>query len=224
MTPARVVGVRLLVALLVLAAALPSAVAGNARPEAVAASPGWVKIARARLSKLTAKPPGSMTGYSRAQFGRPWKDVDQNGCDTRNDILARDLKQVVLKAGSDCVVKSGTLHDPYTATTIHFVQGAGTSLKVQIDHVVALAAAWRTGSAQWTPIRRLTYANDRFVLLAVDGPTNGSKGDRDAAKWLPPNVSYHCRYVSKQIAIKTKYTLWVTQPERKQMRHVLDGC
>lgn len=148
-----------------------------------------------------------MTAYSRAQFGTEWKDVDQNGCDTRNDILARDLKQIVLKAGDDCVVATGMLHDPYTATTITFVRGAGTSSKVQIDHLVALAAAWRTGAAQWTASRRVTYANDRSVLLAVDGPRNGSKGDRDASEWLPPNVLYHCRYVAKQIAIKTKYRL-----------------
>ena len=165
-----------------------------------------------------------MTGYSREKFGTPWKDVDQNGCDTRNDILARDLKLVVLKAGSDCIVARGTLHDRYTTTTIRFVRGVRTSSKVQIDHLVALAAAWRTGAAQWGPTRRLTYANDRVVLLAVDGPSNGSKSDSDAANWLPPTVSYRCRYVAKQIAIKTKYTLWVTQPERTEMRHLLDGC
>ena len=150
--------------------------------------------------------------------------MDQNGCDTRNDVLARDLKLVVLKAGSDCVVARGTLHDRYTATTIRFVRGVRTSSKVQIDHLVALAAAWRTGAAKWTPTRRLTYANDRVVLLAVDGPSNGSKSDSDAANWLPPRVSYQCRYVAKQIAIKTKYALWLTQPERTEMRHLLDGC
>lgn len=183
-----------------------------------------MKTAKARLSELTVRAAGSMTGYSRKRFGTPWKDVDQNGCDTRNDILARDLKQIVLAAGSDCVVVGGTLRDPYTASTIDFVRGTRTSSKVQIDHVVALAAAWRTGAAGWTPDRRLAYANDRFVLLAVDGPTNGSKGDRDAAQWLPPNVSYYCRYVARQIAIKTRYRLWVTRPERKQLRLVLTGC
>lgn len=165
-----------------------------------------------------------MTGYSREQFGPEWKDMDHNGCDTRNDILKRDLKQDVFRAGSTCVIAFGTLRDPYTATMIDFVRGIGTSSAVQIDHVVALAAAWRTGAAQWTADRRATYANDRLVLLAVDGPTNGSKGDRDAAKWLPPNVSYHCRYVAKQIAIKTKYALWVAQAERNKMAQLLSGC
>lgn len=180
--------------------------------------------AKARLGKLKVKRAGSMTGYSRAQFGPAWKDVDKNGCDTRNDILKRDLKSVVFKPRSTCIVASGTLRDPYTATTIQFVRGVGTSSAVQIDHVVALAAAWGTGAAQWTADRRVRFANDRTVLLAVDGPANGSKGDRDAAKWLPPNLAYHCRYAAKQIAIKTKYALWVTRPERTKMAQVLSGC
>ena len=123
---------------------------------------------------------------------------------TRATTSSRDLKQVVYKAGSDCVVTKGTLQDRYTATTINFVRGQGTSLKVQIDHVVALGAAWRTGAKQWTSDRRLFYANDTMVLLAVDGPANGQKSDGDAADWLPPNAAYDCRYVAKQIAIKTK--------------------
>ena len=192
-----------------------------ARPSA---TPAWVTAAKQRLSKLDVKSASSMTGYSRDKFGPAWNDVDLNGCDTRNDILARDLKQVVFTAGSDCIVAKGTLHDPYTATTINFVRGVGTSSTVQIDHVVALAAAWRTGAKHLTADKRLFYANDTLVLLAVDGPTNGAKSDGDAADWLPPNTGYRCRYVAKQIAIKTKYELWVTQPERLKMTDVLSGC
>jgi uncharacterized protein DUF1524 len=95
---------------------------------------------------------------------------------------------------------------------------------VQIDHVVALAAAWRTGAAKWTAKRRLAYANDRLVLLAVDGPTNEAKGDRDASNWLPPRHSFDCRYVAKQIAIKEKYGLWVTSAEHTKMAKELAGC
>jgi hypothetical protein len=122
------------------------------------------------------------------------------------------------------VVAKGTLRDPYTGTTINFVRGVGSSSKVQIDHVVALAAAWRTGAKKWKGELRLFYANDPLVLLAVDGPANEGKGDGDAADWLPPNAAYDCRYVAKQIAIKTKYALWVTQPERAKMTEVLGGC
>ena len=189
-----------------------------------AASPLWVKMAKERLSILDTKSAASMTEYSRARFGSAWFDVDLNGCSTRNDILARDLRDVVFKAGDACFVAKGTLRDRYTDTTINFVQGPGTSGAVQIDHVVALAAAWRTGAKSWTAARRLFYANDDLVLLAVDGPANSAKSDKDAAAWLPPNAAFHCRYVARQIAIKTKYDLWVTQPERMTMTGVLNGC
>jgi hypothetical protein len=194
---------------------------GSAR---ISASPLWVKMAKERLSNLDTRSASSMTGYSRARFGDAWFDVDLNGCSTRNDILARDLRQVEFKAGDRCFVTKGTLEDRYTGTTINFVQGPSTSGKVQIDHVVALAAAWRTGAKPWTAGRRLFYANDDLVLLAVDGPTNNAKSDKDAAAWLPPHTGFHCRYVARQIAIKTKYHLWVTEPERMTMASVLSGC
>lgn len=199
-------------------------VGGSSSVASPSASPKWVKTAKTRLLKLDERAPASMSGYSRSRFGPAWEDVDVNGCDTRNDILARDLKQVVYRAGSDCVVAKGTLRDPYTATTIAFVRGKSTSSKVQIDHVVALAAAWRTGAKRWRAELRLFYANDPLVLLAVDGPTNGAKGDKDADDWLPPNAGFHCRYVARQIAVKTKYELWVTQPERTKMAETLGGC
>jgi hypothetical protein len=94
---------------------------------------------------------------------------------------------------------------------------------VQIDYVVALAAAWRTGAKRWRAAERLFYANDDLVLLAVDGPTNNAKSDKDAAAWLPPNDTFHCRYVARQIAIKTNDP-WVTEPERMTMTSVLSGC
>ena len=223
---------RFVLVLAVVAALLASAVAAlpSVGWDALAATahrasaPGWVTTAKQRLSKLDTNAAASMTGYSRAKFGKPWEDVDLNRCDTRNDILARDLTKVVLKTGSKCTVAKGMLNDPYTNTTITFVRGPSTSGKVQIDHVVALAAAWRTGAKKWTSERRLFYANDTLVLLAVDGPTNGAKGDKDAAGWLPPNAAYHCRYLAKQIAIKTKYELWVTPPERTAIADALNAC
>jgi hypothetical protein len=162
-----------------------------------------------------------MRGYRRSRFGPAWADVDNNHCDTRNDMLRRDLVHVRLAGHSPCVVARGILHDPYTGKTIHFLRGARTSLAVQIDHVVALGDAWRTGAARWTAGRRLLYANDPVVLLAVDGPTNKAKGDRDASQWLPPRRSYDCRYVARQITIKRKYGLWVTAPEDRAMARVL---
>ncbi len=165
-----------------------------------------------------------MTGYSRAKFGPAWEDVDHNGCDTRNDILKRDLRKIVFKAGSSCLIQTGVLADPYTGKIINFVRGVKTSTAVQIDHVVALADAWRTGAATWIAAKRLRYANDPVVLLAVDGPQNEAKGDDDASQWLPPRKAYDCRYVAKQITIKTKYILWVTPAERTAMSGVLETC
>ena len=181
------------------------------------------RIAAGQLSQLAVKPVAPMTGYSRAQFGPAWADVDHNRCDTRDDILHRDLTQIVLEPGSTCVVKQGTLHDPYTGNSISFVRGPNSSV-IQIDHLVALGDAWRTGATGWSAGLREQYANDPVVLLAVDGPQNGAKGDADASQWLPPNQFYDCAYVVKQITIKTKYRLWVTSDERDAMKNVLSGC
>jgi len=190
---------------------------------AASSTPAWLKLAVKELPQLQVKPPAAMTGYSRAMFGPAWQDVDHNGCDTRNDILHRDLKPLTLQSGS-CVVSKGTLHDLYTGKTIHFIRGINTSLTVQIDHVVALADAWRTGAKKWAASRRLAYANDPEVLLAVDGPANTQKSDSDSASWLPPKKSFDCRYVAKQIAIKTKYGLWLTPTEHDEMAALLVRC
>ncbi len=171
-----------------------------------------------------------MTGYDRDRFGPAWTDdnddpLGHNGCDTRNDILRRDLYHPTLEAGThDCVVLRGTLADPYTGRTIHFVRGETTSSQVQIDHVVALGDAWQTGAQQWSPAKRQDLANDPLNLLAVDGPTNESKGDADAATWLPPSHAFRCRYVARQVAVKTKYGLWMTSAEQAATQRVLARC
>ena len=210
-----------LAVVVVLVASAGAATAASARSTA---PPAWVVKAKAQLAKLTVRPAAPMTGYDRDKFGEPWEDVDHNGCDTRNDILKRDLKKIVFKAGSSCLIQTGVLADPYTGKFINFVRGVKTSTAVQIDHVVALGDTWRTGAAKWTDAKRLRYANDPVVLLAVDGPQNESKGDDDASEWLPPRKAYDCRYVAKQITIKTKYVLWVTPNERSAMSDVLKTC
>ena len=175
------------------------------------------------LETLDIKGRAPKTGYDRDdKFGTAWVDMDQNGCDTRNDVLARDLI-ATLKSG-DCRVLSGTLADPYTGTSIAFVRGETTSSLVQIDHIVALSNAWQTGAQQLTVERRYEFANDPLNLLAVDGATNSSKGDGDAATWLPPNSSFRCAYVSRQVAVKAAYDLWVTQAEHDAIATVLAGC
>ncbi|HEV7148574.1 MAG TPA: HNH endonuclease family protein [Pedococcus sp.] len=181
--------------------------------------------ALAALAQLPVKGRAPLTGYTRDTFGPAWADVDRNGCDTRNDILRRDLTATTIKDGTHgCVVLTGTLADPYTAKQIAFVRGTGTSTQVQIDHVVALADAWQKGAQQLDPATREKLANDPLDLLATDGPTNQAKGAGDAATWLPPNRAYRCQYVARQVAVKVEYRLWVTQAEHDEIADILAGC
>lgn len=181
--------------------------------------------ALADLKKLEVKGRAPMTGFDRDEFGPAWADVDHNGCDTRNDILKRDLEGETFKKGTqDCIVLTGTLRDPYSGRTIEFERGQKTSMAVQIDHVVALADAWQKGARQLSKEERRQLANDPLNLLAVDGPLNGQKSAADAATWLPPRRAYRCPYVTRQIQVKVKYGLWVTSAEKDAMERVLKAC
>ena len=178
-----------------------------------------------QLNSLPVKGRAPKTGYTRAQFGQEWADIDRNGCDTRNDILKRDLTNTTFKAKTrDCVVISGVLIDPYSGDRIEFLRGEKTSSLIQIDHVVALSNAWQTGAFQKTLAERTQFANDPLNLLAVKGSLNNQKGDGDAATWLPPLKSYRCAYVARQIAVKKKYGLWVTPPEKAAIAAILAKC
>jgi hypothetical protein len=190
---------------------------------AVAAAQPQTALATAVLLPVKGRAP--KTGYDRDLYGHAWKDVDRNGCDTRNDILRRDLADQVLKAGTNgCVVASGTLHDSYSGADIRFVRGQDTSSAVQIDHVVALSDSWQKGAQQWDTVKREAFANDPLNLLAADGPLNQQKGDGDTATWLPPNKPFRCAYVARQVGVKYTYGLWVTQAEQDAMVGVLSTC
>lgn len=185
----------------------------------------------AMLDGLPVKGRAPKTGYSRDQYGPAWTDdvdveLGSNSCDTRNDILQRDLTNVAFNdGGKACTVQSGTLvNDPYTGRTINFVRGKDTSSAIQIEHLVALSDSWQKGAQQLTERQRRNFANDPLNLIAVDGPANMAKGDGDAATWLPPNKAYRCTYVTKQVQVKSKYNLWVTQAERDAIAEVLGNC
>jgi hypothetical protein len=196
---------------------------GNAADASV--SPADVAAAVTQLETIPVKGRAPKTGYTREAFGPAWADVDRNGCDTRNDILARDLEGETFKPGTqNCVVATGTLADKYTGTSINFVRGNGTSTAVQIDHLVALSDAWQKGAQKLSADQRKQLANDPLNLMAADGPTNGAKGDKDAATWLPPNKGFRCEYVVRQTAVKAKYQLWVTQAEHDAIAGILTGC
>ena len=180
---------------------------------------------RAALDALAVKGRAPRTGYGRDLFGQAWADVDRNGCDTRNDVLARDLAAPSFKAGTgECVVLSGTLQDPYGGEAVAFVRGQDTSAEVQIDHVVALNDAWQKGAQSWDIATRTAFANDPLNLLAVDGELNQAKGASDAATWLPPHRPYRCRYVIRQAQVKATYGLWVTAAERDAMAREMSRC
>ena len=176
--------------------------------------------AKAELGKLEVKGRAPKTGYTRKQFGNGWGKI--NGCSVREVILARDLTDE--KIDEKCRVLSGVLNDPYTGQTIHFQRGDKSSSKVQIDHVVALSDAWQKGAQQLSAEEREKLANDPLNLLAVDGPANKAKGDGDAATWLPSNKPFRCQYVARQIAVKRRYRLWVTEAEKSAMSSILEKC
>lgn len=174
------------------------------------------------LDKLQIKGRAPKTGYTREQFSNDWGKIA--GCSLRELILLRDLQNTVLDEDG-CRILSGTLDpDPYTGKIIAFQRGATSSQAVQIDHVVAVSDAWQKGAQQLTPDLRYQFYNDPLNLLAVDGPANNNKSDGDAATWLPPNKDYRCRYVARQVAVKVKYTLWITQAEHDAIKNVLSTC
>lgn len=180
--------------------------------------------AAAVLEALVVKGRGPMTDYSRSLFGQAWTDVDRNGCDTRSDTLRRDLTDITFKPRTNqCLVLRGALDsDPYTGKRIEFVKGGAS--EVDVDHVVALGNAYVSGAAELEPAVRLAIANDPLNLLTVDASANRQKGDGDAATWLPANKRFRCDYVSRQVAVKSKYTLSVTVAEKAAISRVLASC
>ena len=174
--------------------------------------------ATAALDALPVKGRAPKTGYSRAQYGDGWQAV--SGCRTRDRMLDRDLTSK--RFLDECRVRSGELNDPYTAARITFQRGGAN--EVDVDHVVALSDAWQKGAQQWSQQSRVAFANDALNLLSVDAAANRAKGDGDAATWLPKNKRFRCKYVARQVAVKTNYHAWVTQAEHDAIARVLATC
>ena len=161
------------------------------------------------------------TGYSRDQFGSGW-GTQPGGCDTRQTVLRRDLANVKILATDDCTVIGGKLNDPYTGAAV--TAKTTTVDDLEADHMVAASDAWQKGAQQLSDERREAFYNDLLNLQTTIGAVNASKGDGDAATWLPPNTRYRCTYVARQIAVKSKYDLWVTKAEKAAMTRVLFRC
>lgn len=189
-------------------------------------------VSNAAVDELEVRSQDNAAPYDRTgQFGRAWTDQNSadmggNGCDTRNDILARDLDDVKYDdMVKRCTAVSGTLDDPYTGNTVNFVRGQATSSAVQIDHIVALKDAWISGADQLTQQERVNLANDPENLVASDGPANMSKGSQNASTWLvPDNEAYRCDYAQAQVNVKKKYNLSVSPSEQTALSEQLNNC
>ena len=197
-------------------------------PAPPSGDPSRYDLARQQLKALEVRGWDRTSDFKRYQFGKAWSDdVDvefgRNGCNTRDDILRRDLQNLVVRRGT-CYAQSGTLVDPYSGVTIEFTRSPETSKAIEIDHVVALADAWYKGARSWDPQRRLDFANDPRNLLAVSPKANFDKAFRDAASWLPPNEAFRCDFVARQIEVKTAYGLWLSAKEKRAMADVLRRC
>lgn len=169
--------------------------------------------------------------YRRAAFGDAWDDANlapggRNGCDTRNDILERDLTDKTYVETRQCrrAVARGTLRDPYTNASISFVRGNRVGASVQIDHIVPLAYAWDMGARGWSDALRKRFANDPANLLAVAGQANQDKGDLPPGQWMPPNAAFRCQYAMQFIAVLRGYGLRVDAPSAAQLRDAAGGC
>jgi hypothetical protein len=220
-----VLGIVAVVAVLVLIALLVHV--SNREKVGNTDNPRAQKAALSLLQTIPVKGRAPKTGYSRFQFGQPWTDdVDVQGghnhCDTRNDILRRDLSNVVPPDG--CIVQSGVLHDPYTGKDVPFNRDEGTDVLVQVDHVVPLLDAWQKGAQQWDQPTRTQFANDPLNLLAVSGKANRNKKAGDVATWLPSNKDFRCAYVTRVVNVKAKYGVWMTQEEHDAASRILTAC
>lgn len=199
-------------------AALAAVTALGAAGQATAAPPGVPaeSTARSWLAALTVAPSGSSSGYSRDLFPH-WSTVS-GSCNTRETVLKRDGTNVVVD--SSCQPTSGRWFSPFDGATW------SAASDVDIDHLVPLANAWRSGAASWTTSRRAAFANDldHPQLIAVTDDVNQAKGDKSPDAWKPPLTSYWCTYASMWVASKFEWGLTITSAEKSALTSMLDRC
>ncbi|MBR1874871.1 HNH endonuclease [Candidatus Saccharibacteria bacterium] len=179
-------------------------------------------LAQEILEKLEVKGRAPKTGYERTKFYDSWPT--ESGCNLRQRILKRDFGETAKLSSDNCTVISGSLYEPYTGQELTFTEKTQISKGLQIDHVVALSDAWQKGAQYMTNETRFNIATDPLNLIAVDSSANQQKSDGDAATWLPKNKGFRCQYVARQVAVKHKYGLWVTEAEKDAISRVLSSC
>ncbi|HRA06684.1 MAG TPA: HNH endonuclease family protein [Propionicimonas sp.] len=195
--------------------------------------PGIPSVAEAMRQldalRVTARESPERLGYSRSAFGNGWVDTDGNGCNQRDDVLLRDAVpgsvRVVGQGACDHDVVAGVWIDPYTGAHLGFdnLKDQVQAQAIQIDHVVPLAEAWVSGATYWSRDRRQSFANDLAELLAVDGPTNASKGSGDPAAWRPKK-EFQCDYARRWIALKATWNLALDGSELRALTEMLAFC
>lgn len=182
----------------------------------------------AAVSLAGAAPADAASGYSRSQFGTAWTDNNSatwghNGCDTRNDILRRDMPIKKIKSNTrGCVVSSGIITSKYTGGKLIFVRGKTNN--VDIDHKIPLKLAWDMGANQWSKEKRVKFANDPLNLIAVDAKSNRSKGDKGPGSWLPAKSSYRCTYVKDFEKVARAYGLKMKASDAAAVARIKASC
>lgn len=174
------------------------------------------------LEQLAIKGRAPKTGYSRDEFYSDWPKI--SGCSLRQIIIKREVDDSAVLADDNCTVTAGTFVEPYTGQTLEFTERAQFTKGIQIDHVVALSDAWQKGAQALSKDERYSLATDPLNLIAADSSANQQKSDGDAATWLPANKAFRCQYVARQVSVKYKYNLWVTQAEHDAIAKILTAC
>ena len=174
------------------------------------------------LEQLAIKGRAPKTGYSRDEFYSDWPKI--SGCSLRQIIIKREVGDSAILSDDNCTVIAGTFVEPYTGKTLEFTEKSQFTKGIQIDHVVALSDAWQKGAQQLTKDERYQLATDPLNLIAADSSANQQKSDGDAATWLPSNKTFRCQYVARQVSVKYKYSLWVTQAEHDAIQNILTAC
>ncbi|WP_326593835.1 HNH endonuclease family protein [Streptomyces sp. NBC_01294] len=184
--------------------------------QAAPPTPMSASAARSYLATVTPKAEGSTSGYNRDLFPH-WSTVS-GSCNTRETVLKRD--GVNVGQDSACAAVSGSWYSEYDGAT----WTAASDL--DIDHVVALAEAWRSGASSWTTTKRQQFANDltRPQLIAVTDNVNQAKGDLDPGKWLPPRTAYRCAYARMWVHVKQHWGLSMDSGEKTALVNILNGC
>lgn len=208
-------------------------------PEQPAELSSAAQAALQALDGIDVTPATRIPAYNRKeQFtpggkGTSWPDIAGTGCNTRDDILAAQLTNVV--RNEKCQVVTGTLDDPYTGNVIDFerdvtVNGkkvGGNSMAVQIDHKYPLKKFWEGGAWKWTLEERVAAANDPLNLVASDGPANNFKSAKGPSEWMPStsgNAAYDCTFATDVVTVLVKYDLTATKADIASLRSTLTTC